>query len=479
MPLYLDDCRSTSGTAGYMPPELYCPPYRHGRAADWFAFGVTLYELVTGKLPFQEAEIKAMVMDVSKCTTFSPLYGSGPEHRPLQSATPSPSPPQVPVLEVPLSPEILAGKSKEIELDRSIRPLPGDYSNPAEQQTSSTGVRPPPFEVRPPRRYMAAALAELKKCGRSQALQDIASDLLSARSELRLDSLHRIQSHAFLSDYRWSELARPVGRDCTSDEQPLSPSQYLHPSQEEQPSDALKNKRISDHQMKQAQEVLATRPLSPSEQRLFELFGFRNDYYRTEMEDIDDMSKNREHDGSSQLKTETNASIVAGIAHPIKTLPSTEPGSLLPVELADAAETIRSHSADPESVYSMRRIAVSSDRAWSEDGIGGTEKTAVSEEKIGETEFSAQSQGGQKAPLQPDGVPDDVDSTRPTSIAREAVSVAEVEAQVAAEGCYVVGETGLRADRHIETAALNEKHDDFIARHPFLHRGLRFKVIDK
>lgn len=53
------DCRSTSGTHGYMAPELYVPPgFRHGTAADWFALGVTVYELLLGQRPFDSRTLK-------------------------------------------------------------------------------------------------------------------------------------------------------------------------------------------------------------------------------------------------------------------------------------------------------------------------------------------------------------------------------------------------------------------------------------
>ena len=53
------DCRSTSGTHGYMAPEMYVAPgYRHGTPADWFAVGVTLFELLVGQRPFDSKTLK-------------------------------------------------------------------------------------------------------------------------------------------------------------------------------------------------------------------------------------------------------------------------------------------------------------------------------------------------------------------------------------------------------------------------------------
>jgi len=67
-----DDCRSTSGTHGYMPPELYRPPHSHGAPADWFALGVTLYELVLGRKPFSR-QVKFTVTLTLTLTLTLPL----------------------------------------------------------------------------------------------------------------------------------------------------------------------------------------------------------------------------------------------------------------------------------------------------------------------------------------------------------------------------------------------------------------------
>lgn len=46
-------CRSTSGTHGYMAPEIYSPEHVHGTAFDWFCTGITLHEFLTGRRPFE------------------------------------------------------------------------------------------------------------------------------------------------------------------------------------------------------------------------------------------------------------------------------------------------------------------------------------------------------------------------------------------------------------------------------------------
>jgi serine/threonine protein kinase len=54
----IDECHSTSGTQGYQPPELYMNDHKHGRSADWFAVGVTLHEMVTGRRPFETSRLQ-------------------------------------------------------------------------------------------------------------------------------------------------------------------------------------------------------------------------------------------------------------------------------------------------------------------------------------------------------------------------------------------------------------------------------------
>ncbi len=51
-------CKSTSGTHGYMSPEIYASGHLHGRPADIFAMGVTLHELTIGSRPFEGAAVK-------------------------------------------------------------------------------------------------------------------------------------------------------------------------------------------------------------------------------------------------------------------------------------------------------------------------------------------------------------------------------------------------------------------------------------
>jgi serine/threonine protein kinase len=52
------ECKSTSGTHGYMAPEIYAKHHVHGRAVDYFAVGVTLHELCLGQRPFEASSIR-------------------------------------------------------------------------------------------------------------------------------------------------------------------------------------------------------------------------------------------------------------------------------------------------------------------------------------------------------------------------------------------------------------------------------------
>jgi serine/threonine protein kinase len=45
------------GTANYLAPELCADPPRDGTAADWYSFGVMLFEMLTGTLPEQNRSL--------------------------------------------------------------------------------------------------------------------------------------------------------------------------------------------------------------------------------------------------------------------------------------------------------------------------------------------------------------------------------------------------------------------------------------
>ena len=54
----IDECTSSSGTHGYMAPEVYAKGHLHGRQADWFSMGVVLFEMLSGRRPYPRAELE-------------------------------------------------------------------------------------------------------------------------------------------------------------------------------------------------------------------------------------------------------------------------------------------------------------------------------------------------------------------------------------------------------------------------------------
>lgn len=54
-------CRSSSGTHGYMAPELYTSSREHGIPSECFSLGVIVYEFLTGSRPFHEGARKKFV----------------------------------------------------------------------------------------------------------------------------------------------------------------------------------------------------------------------------------------------------------------------------------------------------------------------------------------------------------------------------------------------------------------------------------
>ncbi len=60
------DQEACFGTPGFIPPETL-QGRGHGPAGDFFAFGVTLYRLLTGQLPFHGATLQEVVEDTLRC----------------------------------------------------------------------------------------------------------------------------------------------------------------------------------------------------------------------------------------------------------------------------------------------------------------------------------------------------------------------------------------------------------------------------
>lgn len=52
-----------AGTPQYMAPEIITEK-GHNMAADWWAFGIVLYELATGDPPFNDANLEKLAEDI-------------------------------------------------------------------------------------------------------------------------------------------------------------------------------------------------------------------------------------------------------------------------------------------------------------------------------------------------------------------------------------------------------------------------------
>ncbi|XP_043793417.1 ribosomal protein S6 kinase alpha-2-like isoform X2 [Apis laboriosa] len=70
----LDDCKAYSfcGTVEYMAPEIVTRK-GHSFAADWWSFGVLMFEMLTGALPFQGANRKETMTQILKAKLGMPL----------------------------------------------------------------------------------------------------------------------------------------------------------------------------------------------------------------------------------------------------------------------------------------------------------------------------------------------------------------------------------------------------------------------
>lgn len=80
-------CTHTSGTPGYMGPELFWATHRHGIPSEGFSLGVLLYELSTGARPYahdmfnkldHHGEEAAYYKDAAAATEKMPLFKSVP-----------------------------------------------------------------------------------------------------------------------------------------------------------------------------------------------------------------------------------------------------------------------------------------------------------------------------------------------------------------------------------------------------------------
>ena len=72
------------GTAGYTAPEVIADEQATA-AVDTFALGVTAYELLTGRVPFQGRNVLAVMQAVDR-GEFTPIIELAPDTPPAQAA---------------------------------------------------------------------------------------------------------------------------------------------------------------------------------------------------------------------------------------------------------------------------------------------------------------------------------------------------------------------------------------------------------
>ena len=72
-------CTKSSGTPGYMAPEMYRKGHRHSFPVDWFALGITMFELFTGgRKPYKDESLKQMAEVETKTVHISDDGALGP-----------------------------------------------------------------------------------------------------------------------------------------------------------------------------------------------------------------------------------------------------------------------------------------------------------------------------------------------------------------------------------------------------------------
>lgn len=54
----VNNCNFTSGTHGYMAPEIYLDKHIHGVPSEWFSLGVCLHEMAVGKRPWSGSKLQ-------------------------------------------------------------------------------------------------------------------------------------------------------------------------------------------------------------------------------------------------------------------------------------------------------------------------------------------------------------------------------------------------------------------------------------
>jgi eukaryotic-like serine/threonine-protein kinase len=73
------------GTANYLAPELHGDHPHDGPAADWFSFGVMVFEMLTGTLPEQSGAMRSRAWPARLTALLEGLLASQPDARPADA----------------------------------------------------------------------------------------------------------------------------------------------------------------------------------------------------------------------------------------------------------------------------------------------------------------------------------------------------------------------------------------------------------
>jgi serine/threonine protein kinase len=95
MQLKRGGCTLSSGTRPYMAPEIYLPEHVHSKAADYYAMGVTLFQLLMGHRPYHADSNNIRSVGgggLAAWGTASYRFAHRPPHHHSRPANPPPPP---------------------------------------------------------------------------------------------------------------------------------------------------------------------------------------------------------------------------------------------------------------------------------------------------------------------------------------------------------------------------------------------------
>jgi serine/threonine protein kinase len=241
------ECRSTSGTHGYMSPEIYAPGHRHGPPADFFALGVTLHELVVGSRPFDGMVLKAYAnakvregKHGSGHNSSSSNGGSSVSGRERGGLPPIPQQQQQrgasrgrPVMSSSLDASVLgvtrSGKGLALRPGAGV----GVLEEGKTDRETSLPTSPPALTSR------ALSLLALARANVSPHCRDFVASALHLQSSHRLGyhGAHELLEHPWMQNMDWPRLQA----------QRLIPPLTVHPSDQKREAPDLGEANLSNH----------------------------------------------------------------------------------------------------------------------------------------------------------------------------------------------------------------------------------------